>query len=136
MLTVCVSGWVQNYDFRSSPPIHVDAGDMLRRHGISPVATWDRELHGNTAYSPEGSPLAAVQYATKIKVAGETRNITLRVGYTAYVELKERFSAPLEKLRDAVAGAFEKRLARRDYLPRDGEVVELSVAEVLEKAST
>lgn len=132
LLTSYVTGWVQNYDFASLPPVYIDAADMLRRHGISVVATWDGELESQTVLGSEVVPSAAVKYSTKIKAAGESRKIAIRVGYAAYMNLKERSSAPWDRLRKAVAAAFGKRLARPNYLPRDGEVIELPVVEVLE----
>jgi hypothetical protein len=131
MLSQYVAGWVQGYDFATLPPVHIDAADMLVRHGVPVVATWDRQLEIETQYSSEGTPIAAVQYATRIKAGGEERNIRLRVPYTAYIYLKERVSKPWDSLRDAVTTAFEARLRRPNYLTRDGEIIEFSAEEVL-----
>lgn len=132
LLNQYVVARVQDYDFASLPPVYVDACDMLKWHGAEPLLTWDRHLELQTMYGPQGTPMTALHYATKFTAAGEPRDVIIRVGYSAYVELKERVSNPWDRLRDAVALVFEKRLESPNYCPQNGEVVELSVQEVLQ----
>lgn len=132
LLVRYIAAWVQHLDFSSVKVFEICGEDMSRHLGNPVVVRWDRNMTGpNTPYGSQGTPLAALEYTATIEVSGDCRTVPIRVGYAAYLDLKEKTSDAWDRLKNGVTTAFEARLAQPRYVPKGNDVVELGVDEVL-----